>query len=202
MKPNTKKPKSPPPPQVKKGREKDIKKLKNVEKMEKMKKKKNPQKKDNLYKIKKKRAHNREYNRKYNSETFYRFYLREIKKRNKNKRKSGYIVKKLGLPKEKFKFTLEKPPTRFAKGECVVCLTYKKMTEKNTIKCGETVNVLCEDCKGKLKKNECPLCRSHTIKPINTVSEIKANEIYSNTNYSNFIGYYTRILISRYGAEF
>ena len=97
MKPNTKKPKSPPPPQVKKGREKDIKKLKNVEKM-------------------------------------------------------------------------EEQRTSYEMDDCVVCLNEKEMTEKNTIRCGETTHVLCEDCKAQLKKNECPLCRSHPVNDINTVN--------------------------------
>ena len=209
MKPNTKNPKTPPQPQVKKGRKKDIKKLKNVERMEKMKKKKNPQKKDNLYKIK-----NRKYTtsiikqceliKLYDNGDFLQYMLPILKKdysnkintRNKHKRKSGFIIKKLGIPKEKLKLTIEKPPTRCATGECVVCLSDKKMTDKNTIKCGNTVNVLCEDCKGELKKNECPLCRSH---PINPVSEIKpvseinnVSEIYRNTNYNE--NYYNTAL--------
>ena len=48
-------------------------------------------------------------------------------------------------------------------GECVVCFERIKMKPDNTIDCHNVTHPLCMDCKGKMKKDVCPLCNSHSI---------------------------------------
>ena len=181
---------------IKKGKY-DKNRLKHTEKIEKMKKIKNEPKQANLYKIK---------NRKYDipiikklgltnktefddNKDFIKYILPIFIKQNSyifnklnnHKRKSSFKIGRLGLKREKVKFVIEKSPSRYAVGECVVCLTDKNMTYDNVIKCTNVVHVLCEDCKNKMKINICPLCKSHPIIPT-----IKNDSIYlynTTTNY-------------------
>lgn len=49
------------------------------------------------------------------------------------------------------------------KSECCVCIEEVCDESDNTITCGKVNHTLCRECK--LKCEECPMCRSHNIKP-------------------------------------
>ena len=47
--------------------------------------------------------------------------------------------------------------------ECCVCIEEIDDVADNTITCGKVNHTLCRDCK--MKCEDCPMCRSHKIKP-------------------------------------
>ena len=47
--------------------------------------------------------------------------------------------------------------------ECCVCMEEVCDVSDNTITCGKVNHTLCRECK--LKCDDCPICRSHNIKP-------------------------------------
>ena len=75
--------------------------------------------------------------------------------------------------KERSKISIDpKSHKYYSKGECVVCFEKIEMEPDNTIDCHNVTHPLCMDCKGKMKKDVCPLCNSHSIgiEPIETLT--------------------------------
>jgi len=79
-----------------------------------------------------------------------------------------------------------KSPKKCSMGECVVCMESKEMSPENKIKCHNTVNILCNICRWKMKENNCPLCKSHPIRDNDVIKIGKMNsELY--INYLHYI---------------
>lgn len=85
------------------------------------------------------------------------------KKKNemKHKRKDNYKKKKLDK-----------------KIECCVCMEEIQDIRDNLITCGKINHPLCRECKMKCK--ECPMCRSHPVKP--PISQNVKMKIYSSSS--------------------
>ena len=73
----------------------------------------------------------------------------------------GELVKKnVKISKKQIKISA---PIHYAKDDCCVCYERVKMSKDNIIDCNGKTKTLCLDCKGKMKKDVCPLCNNHSI---------------------------------------
>lgn len=73
----------------------------------------------------------------------------------------GELVKKnVKINKKQIKISA---PIHYEKDDCCVCYERVKMSKENTIDCNGKTRTLCLDCKGKMKKDICPLCNNHSI---------------------------------------
>ena len=66
--------------------------------------------------------------------------------------------------------------------ECSVCMEEIDDTRDNVITCGKVNHPLCGDCK--LKCKECPMCRSHSVKPPIS-QEVKMKVLSSSSKIEN-----------------
>ena len=90
-----------------------------------------------------------------------------------DRRMGGKGSQRIKQKKERSKISIDpKSHKYYPKGECVVCFERIKMKPDNTIDCHNVTHPLCMDCKGKMKKDVCPLCNSHSIgiEPIETLT--------------------------------
>ena len=75
-------------------------------------------------------------------------------------RKGRAVKQNIKLSRKQLKCT---PPIKYGKDECCVCYEKVKMSKENTIDCYGKTKALCLDCKGKMRKDVCPLCNNHSI---------------------------------------
>ena len=82
--------------------------------------------------------------------------------------------------------------------ECCVCMEEIDDVRDNVVTCGKVNHPLCRECKVKCK--ECPMCRSHPIKPP-VSQEVKMNIHSSSSKHPNqypkkkiFFNYYARVV--------
>ena len=82
-------------------------------------------------------------------------------RRKKKKCVRGELVKKnIKISKKQIKGSA---PIHYEKDECCVCYERVQMSKDNIIDCNGKTRTLCLDCKGKMKKDVCPLCNNHSI---------------------------------------
>ena len=85
--------------------------------------------------------------------------------KSKGGKKSRSVIsgkKKKNAMKHKRKDNYKKNKKQ-KKVECCVCMEEIDDVADNTITCGKVNHTLCRDCK--MKCEDCPMCRSHKIKP-------------------------------------
>ena len=88
----------------------------------------------------------------------------------KNKSKDNTCAKSALSKKREKNAYKGKKKTNFKKSkckmdECCICYETFPVTVDNTISCNKTVHTLCSECKDKMVGGNCPMCRSHTVKP-------------------------------------
>ena len=91
-------------------------------------------------------------------------FLKMVQK-SKGGKKSRSVIsgkKKKNAMKHKRKDNYKKNKKQ-KKLECCVCMEEIDDVADNTITCGKVNHTLCRDCK--MKCEDCPMCRSHKIKP-------------------------------------
>jgi hypothetical protein len=163
--------------------------LKNKEKIERSPKVKNISRKERLIKI------TQEDVSKYDNNS-YRLKKKKPCELKINERHKYMLIKyvktteKVKVNQKALKPPLKRKPNRIYKKECVVCMEKKKVISENIIKCGNTENILCVDCRKKMKNNNCPLCRSHKIEGVPTVNNYDSIFI-------NFLSYYNDLINDR-----
>jgi len=110
----------------------------------------------------------------------------------KNKSKDN-TCSKSALSKKREKNAYKgKKKTNFKKykckmDECCICYETFPVTVDNTISCNKTVHTLCSECKDKLVGGNCPMCRSHTVKPPSKIIIIPVYRQKLKTNNSKYV---------------
>ena len=93
-------------------------------------------------------------------------FLLKMVQKSKGGKKSRSVIsgkKKKNAMKHKRKCNYKKDKKKQKKVECCVCMEEIDNVADNTITCGKVNHTLCRDCK--MKCEDCPMCRSHKIKP-------------------------------------
>ena len=84
--------------------------------------------------------------------------------------KAGKAIKAAMKHKPKTNYKKKKSDPQY---ECVICYNDVPSIKSNTIQCGTKIHTLCANCKLKMNRPECPMCRSHNIPiPIDAIEYI------------------------------